>query len=576
MNRRILASLDNFKKIRDNNSLYVDKSGFISELLEFGDEVVAIARPRRFGKSLNMSMLSYFFDMNNSEENKKLFEGLEIAKSPHFAEQGKYVVVSIAFKDFKKSSFKDCYSKIVKLIISEYDKHPYLQNSTNLTPTERRNYEKILNGRGDQSDYESSLGDLSRYLNKHHGRKVVILIDEYDTPVIDGELNGYYEKVSNFMQNFLGEALKSNESIFKGIVTGITRLQGAGIFSGLNNADICTTFEKKYNDKFGFTEKEVKDLLREYDMEDKEFKVKDYYNGYNFKGEVIYNPYSVVKSLGARDLGNFWIGSSSNDLAKKKIRELMNIRVNNGLNDEFEQLLQGGVIKLNVKNSQSIGGNMDKEDILNLLLHSGYLKYKNYRIEGFKRYAEASIPNQELREVYSETVGEWLREKAPEYTGEKFMDFLKQICEGDEKNIKEVMEIYLDKRSMFDGEKILEMGYHNFLFGMLQGLESRYIVESNKESSKGRFDIMLTPVNYGEKENKNRSGIVIELKVGSGDNLKKLSEKAISQIEGNKYYSSLKEKGLKKARLVGIAFNKKNVEVAIKDIKLDIKKPLFD
>ena len=568
MKRKISTGLDNFKEVRTNNILYVDKSNFIEELLETGSKVIAISRPRRFGKTLNMSMLSYFFDINNSEENKKLFKGLNIEKSPYFIEQGQYPVISLTFKGVKFSDWESCYEDIKTLVQIEYDRHSYLESSNKLSELEKKRYKKLKNGNGDKAALKRSLVDLSNFLYKYYGKEVVILIDEYDTPAIEGEIEGYFKEVSKFMEGFLSDALKSNENLFKGVVTGITKLQGAGMFSGVNNARNCSIFNTAYKDKFGFTHKEVQSLLKEYNMTEKESDVSTHYNGYNFSGEIIYNPYSVMCCIDTNEFENFWIGSSSNDLAKKKLKDLMDMRIKKDISHDFEKLIQGGIINLHIKSSMVINKDMNKDDILNLFLYSGYLKYENYRSEGYKSYADISIPNREIREIYSVTIDEWVQEKAPQYTGEKFNDFLKQICEGSKENIKEAVESYLDKRSMLDGEKILEMDYHNFLFGMLQALESRYIVESNKEAGKGRFDIMLTPLNSNEGIDREKEGVVVELKVGSEDKLKILSKEALKQIEEKQYYKSLKEKGLKKTRLIGIAFNKKDAEVTLKEIDL--------
>ena len=565
MSRVILAGMDDFKKVRVGNSLYVDKSDFISELLDTGSVVVAIARPRRFGKSLNMSMLSYFFDVNDKEENRKLFKGLKIEKSPYFAKQGQYPVINLTFKNFKAMNFQDCYNKIVKLVVTEYDKHPYLKDSPKLTDIEKKNYNKILNREGNGSDYESSLGDLSKYLYKHHGREVVILVDEFDTPAIEGELKGYYEEVSNFMQAFLGEALKGNDKIFKGVVTGITRLQGAGIFSGVNSARNCTVLNSAYKDKFGFTEREVEDLLIEYNMRDKEESVREHYNGYNFKGETIYNPYSVLSCVDSGELDNFWLSSSSNDIAKKKMKQLIKMEGDEVIRKMVEDLLQGKKVKMKVKEVLSIGDDMLAMDILNLLLHSGYLKYEDSSEKG---YVEVSIPNLEIKKIYDQSIEEWIEKEYGMEEIEELKKFLRSVCVGGVVDIKERLERYLNRRSMLDGEKVLEMGYHNFLFGLLQGLEGSYLLDSNKESGGGRFDIMLTPTKEKEHGNESRSGVIIELKVGEKNRLKSRSEEALKQIEEKKYYKSFEGQGMRRARLVGIAFHKKDVEVALKEIEL--------
>lgn len=286
MRRKILTGQSDFEEFIKGNYLYVDKSEFISEMLDLESKVTAISRPRRFGKTLNMSMLSYFFNINNSKENKKLFKGLKIEKSPYFTEQGKYPVINITFKDVKSDNWEESYEDIVTQIALEYFNHSYLKDSTKLDEFEKENFLKILKGKANKSKYKSSLKDLSGYLHRYYGRKVIILIDEFDTPIIEGELEGYFKQASKSIQGFLGGALKENKSLYKGIVTGITKLHGAGIFSGVSNADILTIFDSEYKDKFGFTEIEVKELLKEYEMQDKEDAIRKYYNGYNFDGEV--------------------------------------------------------------------------------------------------------------------------------------------------------------------------------------------------------------------------------------------------------------------------------------------------
>ena len=569
MKRKISTGLADFKEVIANNNLYVDKSEFISEIIDMESKVTAVARPRRFGKTLNMSMLSYFFDINNNGENRKLFKGLKVEKSLHFAEQGCYPVISITFKDVKSDNWEESYEDIVSQVVAEYWRHSYLQQSTKLDKFEKENFEKILRREAGKSEYKNSLKDLSGYLSKHHGRRVVILIDEFDTPVIEGELEGYFKKASKFMQGFLGGALKENKSLYKGVVTGITKLQGAGIFSGVNNADIFTIFDGEYRDKFGFTEKEVKDLLKEYDMDDKEEAVRDYYNGYNFDGEVIYNPYSVVKYIKKRKFGNFWLGSSDNDLARKKIQDLLELKGDEATRKIMEDLLQGKKVTMKVKEALKISDDMATKDILNLLLYSGYLKYENIRDnESKKDYMEVSIPNLEIKAVYDQSIEEWIEKDYKIEEIEDIKQFLESVCEGDESEIKRKLERYLGRRSIFDGERVLEMGYHNFLFGLLQGLENRYILDSNRESGVGRFDIMLTPKVVNKGGNSEQKGVIIELKVGDKGKLKILSKEALKQIEEKKYYKNLEEQGLTDARLIGIAFNKKEAEVTLREINL--------
>ena len=568
MSRKIFAGLDNFKKIINSNGLYVDKSELISELLNFGDEVVAIARPRRFGKSLNMSMLSYFFDIKNSEENRKLFRGLKIEKSPCFAEQGKYPVISLNLKGVKENSWRECVDRIKSLVADEYSKHYYLMESQEgervLEKRDVDYFKMIIEEKGDEVKLKESLKKLGQFIYRYYGREIVILVDEYDTPIIEGELKGYFDEASNFMQGFLGDAFKGIENLRKGVITGITRLQGAGIFSGFNNADVCTIFNPDYKDKFGFTEVEIKELLKEYGIEDKEDSLREYYNGYNFRGEVIYNPYSVVKYIKKGEFGNFWLGSNSNDLSRKKIMQLMEMKGDEVIRKMVEDLLQGGKVRIKIREALKISEDMLAMDILNLLLHAGYLKYEN--IEGDGGYVEVSIPNLEIKSIYDQSIEEWIQKKHTMEEIEELKAFLRSVCVGDAMEVKGHLERYLNRRSIFDVEKVWEMGYHNFLFGLLQGLEGNYFLDSNKESGEGRFDIMLTPIKDKIKGGQGNKGVVIELKVGERDKLANISRDALKQIEEKKYYKNLEGQGIKEVRLVGIAFHKKEVAVALKEI----------
>ena len=561
MKKKILVGIDDFKEAIEEEYRYVDKTLLVSELLE-SSKVVAITRPRRFGKTLNMSMLSYFFDVENREKNRELFKGLAIEKSKYFNEHmGRYPVIFLSFKQVKSSNWDLAFDKIKGIIKQKYLENKFLLDSEHLEEEEKKYFKSILSGEASIDNIEESLVNLSRFMHKYHKEAVIILVDEYDTPMIEGELKGYFEEVSEFMERLLGGAFKGNSDLYKGVMTGITRLQGAGIFSGLNNVEVCTVLDRRYRDKFGFTEEEVSELLKEYEMEDKEKSVREHYNGYNFRGEVIYNPYSVVRCIDINEIENFWLGSSSNDLAKKKLKELMEMGEDREIRKRVEELLQGRSIEIAIKNGIEISDDMMEEEILNLLLAAGYLKYENYESRKIGWYAEVSIPNREVEGVYMETLREWLGRKYTRYELVELGNFLKEMCEGGEEEIKKRLENFLENRSMMDGFS-KEMSYHNFMFGMLQGLIGEYEVESNRESGEGRYDIRLTPIS-GSKE-----GIVVEFKIGEKDKLKELSAKAVEQIEKQGYHKGFKVKGIKRARLVGIAFHKKKAEVTLKEVDL--------
>ena len=571
MKRKILIGIDDFKRVIEEKGPYIDKSSFILEMLDNGAGVTAITRPRRFGKTLNMSMLSYFFDIESGEKNRALFEGLEISKSKYFkTHMGNHPVISISFKQVKGEDWEQSFRKIEGVIAEKFLENKFLLNSTSLEDEEKVSFNRILKREARMDEVEEGITLLSKLLHKHYNRKVVILIDEYDTPMIEGELNGYFSKAVRFMRVMLSGALKGNLSLYKGVLTGITRLQGAGIFSGLNNAKICTIFSEEYKEKFGFTEEEVGSLLKEYGLEKEKKKVREYYNGYNFNGEVIYNPYSVLNYMDTGKLDNYWLGSSSNDLAKKKIKDLIDKGSGKSITKMFEHLLQGGDVDSIIKDRVSISKDMGKEDILNLLLSAGYLKYDHYFIEDAEKYAKLSIPNREVRSVYKATLRDWVNKNYTEDELANFREFVEAISFGSGEDIRIGIERYLENRSLMDGEKIEEKGYHNFFFGMFQVLMGSYLVESNLETGRGKCDIMLMPLKVvgGNEIDLDKKGIIFEFEVGKEDKLDKLSREAIKQIEEKQYYKKMEVKGIKRAKFIGVAFYKKSVKLSLKEVLL--------
>ena len=565
--RWFLSGIDDFKEAREGSYGYVDKSAFISELLESPSKITSITRPRRFGKTLNLSMLYYFFNFDKTSANIELFEGLKIKKSKHFNSHfGKYRVIFLTFKGIRAITWEECYGTILLSLSDLFRDHDYLLESCCLKEIEKQEYREVVERKADIHKLKNSLKDLTKYLERHHDQKVILLVDEYDTPIIEGELNGYYQNVLSFIQNLLGNGLKGNTSLFKGVMTGITKLQGAGIFGGLNNVDTCTIFSKNYSDKFGFTESEVRYLLIEYGASESEEDVKRWYNGYNFGGDTIYNPYSVAKYLESGEILNSWVASGENRLVESKIATLFDESRSEETFKVMEKLMQREAIEIMVKDDLKVVDANNLEDILNLFLSSGYLKYESYTRRGVKRYATVSIPNSEVEGLYAGKLENWL---GAHYRREgDFKKFLDAIVDGGEEEIKAGIEGHLAKRSIFDVERVMEMSYHNFIFGMLQGLGDGYNVNSNEESGEGRCDFILTPVRSRSPLviDSKREGIVIEFKVGEEDNLKKVSQMAVKQVEDRKYLSTLREKGIKNIRIIGIAFFKKQAEVAVKKV----------
>ena len=585
-----------FKKVITEENYYVDKTLFIKEMLDGGEEVRVVMRPKRFGKTMMLSTCKYFFDMEGKEENKKLFKGLDIEKSKYFQEQGKYPVIYLTFKDVKEENWTDCYSKIKSMIKKEYDKHKILKTSSILTDLEKKTYEQIIDGIDDITEYESSLGNLSEFLYKQHKEKVVILIDEYDTPIIEGEIKGYYEKVKGFMKNFLSAGLKDNICLYRGLMTGIVRMSGAGIFSGLNNVDINTIAGGEFGDKFGFTEDEVKNMLKIYGMKDRLEEVKGWYNGYTILGEKVYNPYSLLKFVKRKEIVNGWIESGDNELARKKIRSFLEFEGCSSIaRNSMEKIVSGGEVEIEYNQDIRVEGS-GIDDALSLLLSSGFLTFEYLKgIIGRKdKRLSVVIPNEEVREVYKRTLDLKVIEK---YKSREFEEFLEVFETDEEQVIKEGIESHLMDASFHDfsedrvkrGERkeLIEKDYHNFLHGMFRGYIGRYEVKSNREAGKGRYDLMMIP----KIKNKIRKGMIVELKAENREEkegrrkrqkeeseevkvksdveaAKAKSKEGLMQIKDRRYIEELKGKEIFKVRLIGIGFVGKSVGVTIEEIKM--------
>lgn len=539
--KRLAIGIDDFRKIIKEDCYYVDKTKFIADVLQDASNVKLFTRPRRFGKTLNMSMLKYFFDVRESEENRELFNGLDIEKSKYIDEQGKYPTILISLKSIKYETWEESLEQLKSLISNLYNEFEYIRESLNESEIELFNdiWFKKENG-----EYANSLKNLTSFLYKYYKKEVILLIDEYDIPLITAHKYGYYDEIINFYKIFLGEALKTNQYLKMGVLTGIIRVIRTGIFSDLNNLKVYSILEKKYSEFFGFTEEEVKEALQSFDIEEELVNVKYWYDGYKFGDSELYNPWSIINFLDGRELKNYWVGTSENFLIKN-ILENSTSRTN----EILEKLFNEEKVEEAITGTSDLSILMDSKEVWELLLFSGYLTVKEKIDEDIY---SLKLPNMEIKKLFKK---EFINVHFGISLFRKTMEALKSLKFNDfEKYFQEIM---LKSTSNWDTSK--EAFYHGLSLGMLSYLDNDYYVTSNFEAGFGRYDVVLEP------KNKNNRAFILEFKVTDDENkLEKLSEEAIKQIEEKKYDINLKSRGIKEITFVGIAFYGKKLKVSYK------------
>ncbi|MFD3157990.1 AAA family ATPase [Haloimpatiens sp. FM7330] len=551
MNKKISIGVSDFKDIIDNNYYFVDKSLFIKEIVEDGSKVILLPRPRRFGKTLNMSMLKYFYE-KSEEDNRHLFEGLKINNYEDIMSmQGKYPVIYITFKDEKHSKWERCKNSFKLLVRGLFRKHDYILESSVLKQYEKDQILEILMGKAPYEVYLNGLNILSEYLYKYHKQKVIILIDEYDVPIQSGYINDYYNEVIELMRIFLSGGLKDNTYLEKSVLTGILRVAKESIFSGMNNLKVSTLISSHYSSSFGFLEDEMQDMLKYYGIEYETKEVQNWYNGYRFGDKTIYNPWSILNYVDNYREGfkSYWVNTSSNDLVKRVLA-----KGGETLKMELEDLVEGKEIEKEI-NENIVMHDIDKDsnNAWSFLLFSGYLKVIDKKIQRGRTYCKLKIPNLEVKYLYEDIILAWFRENI---SGEKFNIMLKSLVTGDIKVFSKIFrEFILNSVSYFDvSGKESEKVYHSFVLGALIALSDEYQVKSNRESGYGRYDIMIIPRDI------NKKGIVIEFKkVDKDDNetLEKCAQNALNQIEDRNYKRELLDRGVKDIIELGIAFEGK-------------------
>ncbi len=538
-----------FKKLRESGYYYVDKSLFISEITNAPAEVLLIPRPRRFGKTLNLSMLRYFYE-KSEQDRRSLFNGLAIRDDEVFEKhQGKYPVIFLTFKDIKGNNWDDMYEGLCGVISRETERHCEILEWDNISVTARNLLKSVLNSRASRREYEDSLLVLSGQLSRYHKKQAVILIDEYDTPIHAGYSHGYYEEVISFMRNFLSGGLKDNEHLFRGVITGILRVAKESVFSGLNNLGVYTLLNMEFNTAFGFTENEIKSLSDQYNLSACYDEISHWYNGYLFGNKIIYNPWSVLNYAASRDRKPrpYWISTASTELIDQ-----LATRGGRELREELGQLLEYGTITKPVYDSIAMKDLEKRDDLLwSFLLFSGYLKATEQT--GDETW-KLRIPNHEVQIIYRSLIRNWFAEKTE---SNKVEEMLKALETGDVILFERMLEtIVLQVMSYHDLGGSPEKVYHALVLGMLVWMSGKYEIRSNRESGYGRYDIMLKPKDL------NRQGIIIEFKkVYKNEKPEDVLKDALKQIEDRKYETELKAAGVKDVLKIAVAFRGKKLWV---------------
>ena len=543
--KKLPIGLSDFKKLIEENYYYFDKTNFIDEIIKDGSEVKLFTRPRRFGKTLNMSMLKYFFDIKEAEENRKLFKDLYIEKMENFKEQGQYPVVFLSLKDLKADNWESMANYLKVLISNLCLENKYLLK--NLDSFDKDLFESYINKNAKTESLKDTLKFLTRILYEKYNKKVVVLIDEYDAPLVSAYHNKYYEKAKDFFKTFYSSVLKDNVYLQMGVMTGIIRVIKAGIFSDLNNLNTYTILSDFYPNCYGLTEEEVKKALIDYNLEYEMGDVKDWYDGYRFGKSEVYNPWSILNFLHAKELRAYWVDTSGNDL----INDVLKI-VRKDIVRDLKKLFDGKGLKQNLSGTSDLSRILSEEEIWELMLFSGYLTVEEKIDED---YYILRLPNREVRRLFKRTFIEKYFGR-----GNKLIDLMEALTENRIEDYEETLQdILLKSVSYNDTKKGNEAFYHGFILGMSLYLEGEYIVKSNIESGLGRYDVSIEP------KNKNKRGYILEFKATDNvDKLEEISKEALKQIEEAKYSSSLKQRDTKEILHLGIAFCGKQIKVSYK------------
>lgn len=559
--KRLPIGIEDFEKIRQEDYYYVDKTGMIGDIIRNGAEVTLFTRPRRFGKSLNMSMLEQFFSLNGRPE---LFEGLQIMGEPELCQKymGQYPVISLSLKGINAVSYETAFKIAVRGINESTAMVDYLEQSERLTKNDKESYRELLKRDMDEAEFYVSLRELSRLLAKHFDKKVIILIDEYDVPLAKAYENGYYDQMIFTMRNFLEQALKTNRNLQFAVLTGCMRISRESIFTGLNNFQVLSISDVGFDEYFGFTDNEVRQLLCYYRQEQSYRSIREWYDGYRFGNVDVYCPWDVLnhcqKLLADPSVPpqNYWINTSSNDVVRRFIE-----KSDSGMTrQEIEALIAGEEIEKEICQEltyQDMYANI--ENIWSVLFMTGYLTYHGKPENN--RFCLA-IPNLEIRNIFTTQIMDYFR-KNVQADGKTLKSFCDALEQGDDETVEEILQQYLKKtisiRDTFVQKQMKENFYHGILLGIL-GIKERWAVSSNRESGDGYSDIVV------ETENSEK-GMILELKYAQDGNLEQACRKALAQTTEVHYAEILEDQGINEILCYGIAFYKKRCMVMCKKQK---------
>ena len=550
---KLPIGISDFKELIKGEYQFTDKSLLLKEVINDSAKVILITRPRRFGKTLNLSMLYYFLQQNNIEK-ENLFENLLISEDQEFCKkhQNQYPVIFISFKDIKQANYNEAYGDVIGLISDLYSQHRYLLDDNTLYKDEKAIFNSVLNQNAELYNIKSAIKQLTIYITRKFKKAPIILIDEYDTPIQEAYLRGYYQEMMDLMRSMLGQALKDNSCLGRAVITGITRVSQESLFSGLNHLKVYSLLREKYGQYFGFTEEEVIKLIEDTKQEVSLESIKEWYNGYQLGKHILYNPWSIINCLDNEGkLQPYWLNTSSNTLIIQLLSKAKPI-----IKQQFEALLQGEIIEQPLSESlifQDI--ETEIEALWSLLLYAGYLKVLSSQLKGSRLIAKIAIPNKEVGFIYDKIVEQWFSRAI---SLESYDNFIQSIAEGNMDKFKMYITSYImQSGSYFDfNSNTSEQIFHVFILGLVVGLRDRYNIHSNKESGLGRFDVICVP------KDKEERAILLEFKVSdTAELLIEKAKEALLQIKEKQYIELLKQQEIKSVLAIGLAFYGKQMEL---------------
>ena len=544
-----------FKGLRIRNNYYIDKTMYIKNIIDNQSKVVLITRPRRFGKTLNMSTLKYYFDCTQ-KDNKELFNGLKIMEQgeKYTSKLGYYPVIYITLKDVQDINYDNMLLFMKSAIIDMYQAHMYLLKSDKIYDFEKKKIEDILYAREDIATLKNSVKELSKYLNRYYDKPVILLIDEYDVPIQNAYVEGYYEEAITFFKTFYGTTFKDNPYLEKTVLTGVSRVAKESIFSGANNFKVFTILDDEFSSDFGITEEEMEKVIKDFKVEEDRKEIKKWYDGYTIgHTEGIYNPWSIINYLTDRKLVPYWVNTSSNDLIKMTLKNSVTVK------EKIERLLKDEEIEVPINLETIIVGiENDENNIWGLMLQTGYLKVTE-TVDLAMHIYKVKIPNYEIKFLFQQIINDWFKDKV---IGNDLKSILKDLVTLNLKEFEKKFNVLV--KEMFSymdvGENTAENFYHAFVLGMLVGLKDTYYVNSNRESGYGRYDIMLEP------KDKNGNSFIMEFKVLDDMEEKTIDEtleNAKKQIEEKGYETNLRERGFENITKMVFAFKGKEAKLEI-------------